>query len=172
MSRVSRLRLVSTRSDNWNRYKGIVSIIKFTNVENTATEVSVWRQDKRHAVNGSVSAARVRSDCAPCRLGDCVRIVLDLKFHKSLFSGDVLPISFRIVELRRRLSHLSLPSVAQFYDAADTQPFTPVPIHAPRAPADLVNVDTQTVDGRREILMLGCSLLRRLCQRRTISVSK
>jgi hypothetical protein len=118
MSKVSRLRLVSTRSDKWNRYKGIVSIIKFTNVENTATEVSVRRPDKRHAVKGSASAARARFDCASCRLGDCLRIVLDLKFRVSLFSCDFLSISPGSWSCAAGCL-MYLPSVAQFYNAAD-----------------------------------------------------
>src|SRR5215217_896972 len=52
ISRVSRLRLVSTRSDIWNRYIGIVSISKFTTTENAATAIRFARATERQAASG------------------------------------------------------------------------------------------------------------------------
>jgi hypothetical protein len=52
ISSVSRLRLVSTRSDIWKRYIGIVSISRFTTSENAATAIMFVRATERQAASG------------------------------------------------------------------------------------------------------------------------
>ena len=52
ISSVSRLRLVSTRSDIWNRYIGNVSISRLTTSENAATAIMFVRATERQAANG------------------------------------------------------------------------------------------------------------------------
>ena len=52
ISSVSRLRLASTRSDNWNRYNGIVSISRFTTTENATTAIRFVRATERQAASG------------------------------------------------------------------------------------------------------------------------
>src|SRR3954468_2204348 len=61
ISSVSKLRLVSTRSDIWNRYSGIVSISTFTTTENAATAIRLVRATERQTASGLRTATASRA---------------------------------------------------------------------------------------------------------------